>query len=427
MKRSTAVMLLVLSSPAPGAEPDIRQLQAEIAAARAQVAEQQRALDRQAQRLADLERRLLGNERMAAAAGPTQPTATGTAAGITPAKSDQGGIQPVGEAPAEPPTDVQLAVLSNTGGVITRRGQLTLEAGLEYAHADRNRVIFRGIEVPQSVLVGVFDINESRQDVLTATAGVRFGVTGRFELNARLPFIYRADKAVVAPIVTNPPGSDAGTRDYSVDGNGIGDIEFGARYQFTDGTGGWPYLIANISAVAPTGTSPFKVARSGVGQALKAATGAGFWGISPGVTAILPTDPAVLFGTIGYTVNLAQDIDRYIGDTLIRRVDPGDGPSASLGIGISLNQRTSISLGYAHQWVLGSKTVTQTIDRRPLTGPVLTDPVTNTTRDLQLGRLLFGVSYRTNAATTINWNVEVGATDDATDIRTTLRVPVNLR
>ena len=44
-------------------------------------------------------------------------------------------------------------------------------------------------------------------------------------------------------------------------------------------------------------------------------------------------------------------------------------------------------------------------------------------RDLQIGRLLFGVSYRTSPTTTLNWNVEVGATDDAADVRTTLRIP----
>jgi len=35
--------------------------------------------------------------------------------------------------------------------------------------ADRNRAIFRGIEVVASVLIGVFDINESRQDTRVVT------------------------------------------------------------------------------------------------------------------------------------------------------------------------------------------------------------------------------------------------------------------
>ena len=46
------------------------------------------------------------------------------------------------------------------------------------------------------------------------------------------------------------------------------------------------------------------------------------------------------------------------------------------------------------------------------------------TRDLQLGRLLFGMSYRTSPRTTINWNIEIGAAQDATDVRTTLRIPL---
>jgi hypothetical protein len=55
--------------------------------------------------------------------------------------------------------------------------------------------------------------------------------------------------------------------------------------------------------------------------------------------------------------------------------------------------------------------------------PALGEAMTAESRDLQIGRLLFGVSYRTSPSTTLNWNVEVGATDDAADVRTTLRIP----
>jgi hypothetical protein len=36
---------------------------------------------------------------------------------------------------------------------------------------------------------------------------------------------------------------------------------------------------------------------------------------------------------------------------------------------------------------------------------------------------MFGVSYRMSDSATLNWNLEVGATDDAADVRTTFRVP----
>jgi hypothetical protein len=104
-------------------------------------------------------------------------------------------------------------------------------------------------------------------------------------------------------------------------------------------------------------------------------------------------------------------------------VTPGGAPAVSLGVAISLNPRTSISLGYAQTVALGTSTRLRTID--PQSGAI-SDPIDVSTRTLQLGRLLFGVSYRTSPATTINWNVELGATDDATDVRTTLRIPLNL-
>src|SRR5262249_50675202 len=157
--------------------------------------------------------------------------------------------------------------------------------------ADRNRVVFRGIQIPVSVLIGVFDINESRQDVLTAAGVVRFGLTNRLEVNARIPYIYRSDKSGLAP-VSDPNAPNAGQLDRPVSNGGLGDIDFGVRYQLTDGTNGRPYLIAGLQAIAPTGSNPFLVPRDALGNQLKAATGAGFWGVSPSVTAILPTDPA---------------------------------------------------------------------------------------------------------------------------------------
>ena len=51
---------------------------------------------------------------------------------------------------------------------------------------------------------------------------------------------------------------------------------------------------------------------------------------------------------------------------------------------------------------------------------------TTRSRDLQIGRLLFGVTYRVTDRTSLNWSVEVGATEDAADLRTVLRIPTVL-
>ena len=410
----------------PGAQP----VQDQLDWAMELIQQQQEQLDRQAAEIAELRRRFDGGAVAAAPAQipnlPAVAAAQGAAGGAPgdPASAQQAPIplERVGTAPEDTDRPIELAVLDTAGSVVTRRGQLTGEIQFDYARADRSRAVFRGVELVEAVLVGVFDINENRQDVLTESFGLRYGLTDRLEVGVRLPLVYRRNTAIVAPVSGSTPDDNAATIDSSVKGSGIGDLEVTARYQLIDGGPGRPFVIANLQGVFPTGTDPFAVPRDGLGRALTASTGAGFYGISPSVTAILPSDPVVLFGTLGYTFNLGKDVDTTIPPVRISYVDPGDALSASAGIGISFNQRTTLNLGYAHSWVLGTQTTTSLLQPTPQ-WPGTRDTMS---RDLQIGRLLFGVTYRATERASINWSVEVGATEDATDLRTTLRVPIVL-
>jgi uncharacterized coiled-coil protein SlyX len=410
--------MLPLPTAAAYAQPaTIETLTAELAQARSEIEAQKRALEAQEARLRALEARV---QSAAATTASPAPGAPGTAIASNdrrpPATGAPAGVEQVGEAPPEIEMP-QVAVLGDQGSIVTRAGQFTAEASFEYSRADRNRALFRGVEIVESVLIGVFDINESRQDVLTTSASLRYGVTDRLEIGVRLPFIYRSDSTILTP-VTDPEL----TVDSSAKGKGIGDIELSARYQLLSGRVGRPFLIGNLQAVVPTGTSPFEVPRNAVGGQLEAATGAGFWAVGTSLTAILPSDPAVLFGTVGYTHNFGDEVDTIVGPVQIERVEPGGAVSGSFGLGVSLNQRTSFNLGYAHSWVFGTETRTRLVDPPP-NDP---GPVTNTSRDLQLGRFLFGVTYRLNNRANVNWAVEVGATEDATDLRAVIRIPVVL-
>jgi hypothetical protein len=319
-----------------------------------------------------------------------------------------------------------VAVLADQGGILSRPGRMVIEPSVEYIRSDRNRFVFRGIEIPQSVLVGVFDINESRQDILTAAATARFGMTNRFEMSARLPWVYRRDTAVLVPLVQNPPQSGAGTINTSTHGSGLGDIEVQARYQLTNGGHGWPYMIAGLQLITPTGSDPFGLPRDALGNAEKSATGSGFWAVQPSLTLLMPSDPATLFGVFGYTYNFGRDVDTRIGDAQIDRVEPGGAPSATVGLGLSLNPRLSMSFAYAHNWQFATKSRIRPISIQN-GQPTLGEPITSKTRDLQIGRLLFGISYRATRRTTLDRIVEIGATDDAADLRTTLRVPFEIK
>jgi hypothetical protein len=394
---------------------------------------QQLQLDRQAEEIKAL-REMLDRQTVALPAtgpavvsGPPSPVAT-VAQGSTPGDPASLPVptavplERVGQAPEDEDRPIQIAVLDNQGSVVTRRGALTGELQFDYARADRNRAVFRGVELVEAVLVGVFDINESRQDVLTASASLRYGLTDRFEIGVRLPYVYRSDNSILAPVSGSTPNDGAATIDSSTKGNGIGDLEVMARYQLIGGGRDRPYVIGNVQAVFPTGSDPFAIRRDELGRALNAATGAGFYGITPSVTAVLPSDPVVLFGTLGYTFNLGKNVNTQIPPVIIDFIDPGDAVSGSAGVGISFNERTTLNFGYAHTWAFGTLTRTRLIEPTPQW------PGTRetTSRDLQIGRFLFGVTYRVNDRASVNWSVEVGATEDATDLRTVFRLPLTL-
>lgn len=430
---SCALVALLGASPlaAQGPAGTPQGMKAQLDEARAQIAEQRRQLDAQEQRLRALEARL--NQAPAPAAGPPQrpPAALarqssastpGDPATIQQSALAQAPVERVGRAPAGSDRPPEVAVLGQEGSVVTRRGQLTAEAQVDYARADRNRALFRGIEVVESVLVGEFNINENRQDIISTSASLRYGLTDTIEVGVRVPVVARWDRSVLVP-VQGSTGNDAAREiDSSVSGQGLGDVELSLRYQFLTGRPGVPFLVGNLQVVAPTGSNPFNVPRRSSGEALKAATGAGFWGVSPSITAVMPSDPAVLFGTIGYTRNFGRSVDAVIAPVQIDYVKPGDALTFSAGIGIALNDRASINLGYAHAWAFGTRTRTRLLEPGPSGVEILED----TSRDLQIGRLLFGVTYRVTDRSSINWSVEVGATDDAADVRNVLRIPLVL-
>lgn len=407
------------------------QLRERIAVERRALEEQRQKIDAQEARLNQLMDGLEQQMRRSGMAVPPSP-APGQASGqaVAQATPHPATTPPVPEVGAKPPDSERpphVAVLADQGGILSKPGRFVLEPTFEYTRDDRNRFIFRGIEIPQSVLVGVFDINESRQDLVTAAAVARYGVSSRIEIMARVPYVYRSDGAVLVPLVQNTPGNtNVGTVNTSSHGSGLGDVEGQIRYQVNNGRGGWPYIIAGVQMIAPTGTSPFKLPRDALGNATKSPTGAGFWAVAPSVTLLLPNDPATIFGVLGYTYNFGRNVDTRISNAQIDRVEPGGAPSAEVGLGLALNDRLSVSFAYAHTVQLGTRSRIRPITIQNGISTV-GDPITTTTRDQQIGRLLFGMSYRVTDRTTIDWLVEIGATEDAPGVRTSIRIPFGLR
>jgi hypothetical protein len=293
----------------------------------------------------------------------------------------------------------ELAAAPEQGGVLLPRGTAVVEPSIEFSLSQVNRVEVAGFTVLPAILIGSFEVSEAERKSVTSAVTLRYGVTDRLEIEGRVPFVYRDDRQTARPI--GESSTEAETT--SVDGAGLGDVELAAHYQINDGGSGWPYLVGNLRVKSTTGVDPFEVSRDDNGIETELPTGTGFWGIQPSLTAIWPSDPAVFYANLGYTWNLERDVGGQFGE-----IDPGDVYQVNAGVGLALNERASISLGYDHQ------VITETIQN----GQEVEDGL------VHVGRLLLGSSYRFSDRVSLNFQLGVGVTEEAPDMTATVRVPI---
>ena len=363
----------------------------------------------------------------------------GTVSGVLQAQDEAPqGQEPVGEAPEQ--QRPQVAIIQDQGGVLTRRGQLIIEPSIQYTHSDQNRFFFQGFEFSDTVLIGLIEATEADRNTIQAALGGRIGITERLEFEARVPYIYRNDKVKSTVLST----ASSPTLNSDATGNGIGDVEAAVHYDFTNLIFDAPYkvyTVANLKVKAPTGQGPFDVDLDPQGNPTELATGSGFWAVQPSFTAIFPNDPVVFFGTVGYTLNIGDDIGKQrriqrdctgvpdpceVVDTQvdIGDVEPGDSVNTSIGMGLSLNERTSVSLGFSFDYVFETTQETVVDD---LTNPDAPAAVKAESDPLYIGSFTAGWSYQVSDNVGINLNFQVGATESAPDFQTTLRVPIRLQ
>ncbi|MGB5447223.1 MAG: transporter, partial [Psychromonas sp.] len=277
-----------------------------------------------------------------------------------------------------------------------------------YSYSDNNRVYLEGYSFLPAIVVGVIDIREIKRHSFTASITARYGLTNRWDFDIKLPYIVRTDTQRSRAVSVSATDDEI----FNADGNNIGDVELSTHFQLNDGADGGLIYVANLAATIPTGTSPFDVdyvtSTAGSVFPTELPTGSGYFSVQPSLTAIYPTDPGVLYGNIsyGYNMHTYEDIDDTTpGD---EKVDPGDSIGVSFGLGLSLNERTSMSFGYSHKHVLGSKIDGETIE----------------SSELDIGQLAIGYSFNYSQRANLNLSLNIGVTDDAPDVSLNVRVPM---
>jgi len=415
---------------APTDEASVNQLRQELAQQSKRLAAQERALKEQEKQLLAYKRMLENtmkeqqrriDEMQAQQSGKAVPPATQRAAAKPPAapkaapprvaRAEQAAPAVVGRAPEKPKESrpPRVAPISDQYTLLTPPGKFILEPTAQYTFASSSNVELVGYTIIPAVTIGLININSVDRSTLVTGVTARYGVTNRMEVEAILPYVARWDTTITRPIATpNAPESA-----FDATGNGIGDVKVAVRYQLNAGAGDGPYYIGSMYFKTRTGTDPYEVPYDQTfNLPRELATGSGFYSLQPGLTIIYPSDPAVFFGGLTYAWNIKRDIDRFIGvgfDTraFVGEVDPGDSITANIGMGVSMNEKVSFSLGYQHSYVDEDK-ISTTSDPRATS--------------FQLGTLLLGYSY--SGKTNLNLLLGVGVTRDTPDAQLTLRVPI---
>lgn len=325
--------------------------------------------------------------------------------------------QPVGQGPVQ---DARLAVapIFEQTGLLTPRGHFGIEPSVQYSYSSSNRVALVGYTIIPAILIGLIDVREVKRNTFTGTLTTRYGVTNRFELEARVPYVYRSDTGVGRAFLQ---GAASDTTVFDSSGHGIGDVEATARYQFNDGGAENPYFIGSLRFKSRTGKDPFEVETSravlgfqndGIQTSLP--TGSGFYALQPALTVLYPSDPAVFFGTVSYLHSFRRSHvvrNTDTGPEDLGSVRPGGIVGFNFGMGLALNDRSSFSIGYDHA----------SVGKTKVGGQVAADSVR-----VQLGTLLLGYSLRLSSQRTLSLSLGAGLTRDTPDLTLTLRVPMSL-
>ncbi|MGE7138455.1 acetate kinase [Luteibacter sp. NPDC031894] len=358
-----------------------------------------------------------------AQANPAQepPPAPPPGAPQAPGSAPVVATQPVGRRPEQDERPPEVAPIFDQPGVLTPRGKLILEPSYQYGYSSSDRVALVGYTVIPAILIGLVDVRQVKTTTQTGAVAFRYGLTNRMELEVRVPYVDTHTDTISREIFTGT----AQDRLFTTSGKGLGDIEATLRYQINDGGADKPYYIGWFRAKSRTGRDPFEVTSdcvtrcvenfTGTGLPLRSPTGTGFYSAQLGVTWLYPSDPVVFFGNLSYLHNFERkNVSRNVlgaGQQFLGDVKAGDIADISIGMGLSLNEKASISIGYDQAFV-GRTTQND-------------HPLPASARST-LASLLVGGSYRFNDKETLNVTLGVGITRDTPDTTITVRVPITL-
>ncbi|WP_238389943.1 transporter [Pseudoxanthomonas koreensis] len=426
---SLAAPLASAQTGTPADQAELRQLSqqlAELKTAYAQEVRRLRELDMQVQAL---QARLAGKVPAAVTDSAVAPVAAVPAA-PSPATAQPPPTQEGYASTAAEAEQARSEAMSRSVADVKRQTRtlfdqsLVIENSLTYNRYDRKQLTLNGFLALDAIFLGNIAIENVESDTLNYNLAARWGIGPRLSLNMDVPYVAR--KTVYQK--GGAGGAAAAIAQEETTGSGIGDVTLSANYLLLPEQGSRPETVLNFGVTAPTGREPYGIpwtvlerddddyVRFAIPD--EQPTGNGVWQASIGVSAVKTTDPAILFGNIGYTYSFEASFDDL--DTNPDTVNPGDvklGDSFYYGAGVAFafNERTSFSMSLSNRLSARAQTRYEGSPWRKVIGS-----------DANAAMFNLGVTHALSPEATIVGILGIGLTPDAPDFSLGFRIPYSL-
>lgn len=240
-------------------------------------------------------------------------------------------------------------------------------------------------------------VEEDANHTLTNTFTVQYGLLDNLTLSASVPFVAKKDLL-----------QDQTTA-------GLGDINFGARWEpFPLKQGRLPLVLFG-SLSTKTGDSPYEV---GIDEL---STGKGYYSVGAGASTRKYIDPVVLFASISTSYGFKESgLNQQRGANVntgqprvLESFDPGLSGGFSFGFAYSFNYDVSLTMSYQQSFNTGAKFY-------------FSNDESYKSADQSSAMLSFALGVRVSPETIVNGTVGIGLTEDAPDVSLGLSFPLDI-
>lgn len=275
---------------------------------------------------------------------------------------------------------------------LIKKGEISAFYDLDYSY-------YRDQQINQAIQEGVvyqLRVDEDASHTITNTFTAQYGVLDNLTFSASLPFVAKSN---------NIKDTTAA---------GLGDINFGARWEpFPLKAGRLPLILfGNLST--KTGDSPYEI-----NPYKELSTGKGYYSVGVGASTRKYIDPVVLFASVSGNYGFKETGLNQVrggGDSGARILDefePGITGGFSFGFAYSFNYDVSMTMSYQ-----------QTFNTN--TSFTYTNGESYKAADQSSGMFSIALGVRVSPETIVNGTLGIGLTEDSPDISLGLSFPLDI-